>query len=113
VETAQNVGWVRDWFEKYNTQPIATNPGGPEAVHLEFQKVDRYVRLSGRQVYMGEFGCIDKADAPSREAYVRLVRREAELRGIAWAYWDDGGTMMAMNVKTGDWLPYLRDALLH
>jgi len=113
VEAAQRTDWVRDWFDKYNTQPIATNPGGPEAVRIEFQKVDQYIRTSGRRVYMGEFGCIDKADAASREAYVRLVRKEAELRGIGWAYWDDGGTMMAMNVKTGDWIPYLRDALFH
>ena len=61
---------------------------------------------------MGEFGCIDPADQPSRATYVRLVRREAELRGIAWAYWDDGGTMKAMDVKTGNWVTYLQDALL-
>jgi len=113
VEAANQLDWVHDWFQKYNTLPMATNPGGPEGVRVEFQKVDKYLRTSRRPVYMGEFGCIDKADPVSRRAYVRLVRKEAELRGIAWAYWDDGGSMMAMNVKTGEWIPSLRDALLH
>jgi len=113
VEAANQLDWVHDWFQKYNTLPMATNPGGPEGVRVEFQKVDKYLRTSRRPVYMGEFGCIDKADPASRQAYVRLVRKEAELRGIAWAYWDDGGSMMAMNVKTGEWIPSLRDALLH
>ncbi|MDC0744157.1 glycoside hydrolase family 5 protein [Polyangium mundeleinium] len=109
---AQRVGWVNDWFSRYNTQPLSQNPNGPAGVRAEFEKVDRYIQASGRRVYMGEFGCIDNADQQSRATYVRLIRREAELRGIAWAYWDDGGTMKAMDVKTGSWVTYLQDALL-
>lgn len=112
VQAAQDVGWVRDWLARYNAEPAASNPSGASAVRAEMEKVDRYVTATGRPVYMGEFGAIDKADAASRAAWVRLVRQEAELRGIGWAYWDDGGSFVAMNVKTGEWVPYLHDALL-
>lgn len=112
VAPAESVGWVRDWLARYNTAPAETNPSGPAAVRAEFEKVDRYIAATGRAVYLGELGAIDKADAASREAYVRLIRTEAERRSIAWAYWDDGGSFKAMDVKTGEWVPYLRDALL-
>lgn len=112
VPAASNVGWVRAWLDGYSTLPGPENPGGPRAVRAEFEKVDRYITATGRPVYLGEFGAIDRADPASREAYVRLVRQEAELRRIAWAYWDDGGTFKAMDVKTGEWVPYLRRALL-
>lgn len=112
VDAANSVGWVRDWFVGYNSLPTETNPNGPAGVRAEFDKVDRYIRSTGRRVYLGEFGCIDKADAQSRATYVRLVRQEAERRGIAWTYWDDGGSMMAMDVKNGNWVTYLHDALL-
>lgn len=111
-EGADRVGWVHDWFARYNSYAAENNPSGPAAVRIEFEKVDQFIHTTGRRVYMGEFGCIDKADMQSRVTYLRLVRQEAERRGIGWAYWDDGGTMMAMNVKSKTWVPELRDALL-
>jgi endoglucanase len=112
VPAAEATGWVRTWIEGHNTQPASSNPSGPGAVRAEFEKIDRYVAAAGRPVYLGEFGAIDKADPASRATWVRLVREEAERRGIAWAYWDDGGSFKAMDVKTGEWVPTLRDALL-
>lgn len=39
-------------------------------------------------VLLGEFGSYKAADLPSRERYTRLVRLEAEKRGLSWIYWE-------------------------
>jgi endoglucanase len=103
VAAAASTPWVRDWLSAYNTKPAATNPSGAAAVAREFDFATRYAKASGRAVYLGEFGAIDHADPTSRENYIRLVRREAERRGFAWAVWDDGGRNQAMNVRAGSW----------
>lgn len=104
--------WVADWFKGYNELPMAENPGGPKAVFDYFDFAAKYVKATGKRVYLGEFGAIDNADQQSRENYVWLVRTEAERRGIGWAYWDDGGGFKAMNVTAGNWNEGLRKALL-
>jgi endoglucanase len=112
VPAASSVGWVKAWFDGYNHLPLRDNPGGPKTVFDHFRAVEDYIQQSGRRVYLGEFAAVDSADAKSRENYVRLVRQEAERRGIGWAYWDDGGKNRAMNVSSGDWVPFLKSALL-
>jgi endoglucanase len=112
VVAAKETKWVADWFEGYNKLPIAENPGGPKRVFDMFDHAARYVKNTGRRVYMGEFGTNDFADAQSRENYVWLVRTEAERRGFGWAYWDDGGSFKVMNVSNGTWNESLKKALL-
>jgi endoglucanase len=109
---AAKTDWVANWFEKYNTLPTAENPGGPKTVFEYFDLAANYVKKTGKRIYLGEFGAIDKADEQSRENYVWLLRTEAERRGIGWAYWDDGGSFKAMNPSAGTWNEGLRRALL-
>ncbi len=112
VPAARDVDWTARWFAAYNNQPAATNPGSAAAIEDVFAYVDRFVADTGRAVYLGEFAVIDNADAASRERWVRLVRDHAEARKIPWAYWDDGASMAAYNVHSGEWVPYLKRALL-
>lgn len=112
VPAAAAVSWVRQWINAYNEAPLLENPGGAAMVFEHFGYVEDYIERTGIPVYLGEFGVIDKADAKSRENYVRLIREEAERRDIGWAYWDDGGSFEAMRIEEGDWLPYLKSALL-
>jgi endoglucanase len=112
VPAAQQVQWVRDWFDGYNRLPIAENPGGPKRVFDLFDHAARYVKATGRRVYMGEFAANDFADPQSRENWTWLVRTEAERRGVGWAYWDDGGSFKIMNVSNGTWNETLKKALL-
>ena len=63
-------------------------------------------------VYLGEFGAYEKADMKSRAAYTRIVRDEAEKRGIGWAYWEFASTFGVWSPKTGNWIDPLRGALL-
>ncbi|HEV8551441.1 MAG TPA: glycoside hydrolase family 5 protein, partial [Polyangiaceae bacterium] len=109
---AAKEGWVAEWFKGYNTLPAAQNPGGPQAVFDYFDFAAKYVKATGKRVYLGEFGAIENADPQSRENYVWLVRTEAERRGIGWAYWDDGGMFKIMNPFGGTWNEGLRKALL-
>lgn len=104
VEMGQNTEWVRNWFASYNSQPIATNSNGPNAVFDYFKLVEAYIKSSKRRVYLGEFGVTDNADPKSREVWLRMVRKEAEKRKIGWAVWDDGGKMRAMNIVLGTWV---------
>lgn len=112
VPAAEAVSWIRNWIDAYNEQPLLENPGGPAVVFEHFAYVEDYIERTGIPVYLGEFGVIDRADPKSRENYVRLIREEAERRDIGWAYWDDGGSFEAMRLEEGDWVPYLKSALL-
>jgi endoglucanase len=112
VAAAQGQQWVLQFFEGYNTKPLATNPSGPMTVFAHFDNAARWVKETGKRAYLGEFAAIDVADAQSRENYVWLVRTEAERRGIGWAYWDDGGKNKAMDPRAGSWNDRLKRALL-
>ncbi len=39
-------------------------------------------------MFLGEFGAYEKADMASRARFTRLMRDQAEARGITWAYWE-------------------------
>ena len=112
VAAAESQGWVMDWFRGYNTVAAKNNPGGPATVFTHFDNAARWVKETGKRVYLGEFGAIDFADQQSRENWTWLVRTEAERRGIGWAYWDDGGKFKAMDPRAGSWNEGLRRALL-
>jgi endoglucanase len=112
LPAAAKESWVAEWFKGYNEQPAATNPGGPKTVFEYFDAAAKYVKATGKRVYLGEFGAVEYADEQSRENYVWLVRTEAERRGIGWAYWDDGGGFKVMNPVAGTWNEGLKKALL-
>lgn len=108
---AAQTAWTNQWLEAYNQQPPESNPSSPEAVAREFEHATRFAKARQIPVYLGEFGAVDLADATSRENYLRLVRREAERRGFAWAVWDDGGRNKAMDIKSGKWMGPVARAL--
>ena len=67
---------------------------------------------TGYPLYLGEFGSFESADMNSRAAYTRIVRDEAEKRGIPWAFWEFASTFGVWSPKTGTWVEPLRGALL-
>lgn len=109
---AQKVDWVRSWFAGYNNVPADRNPGGPSTIRIEFDRASQYAQTTGRRVYLGEFGAIDKADMDSRARFLGAVREESEKRGIAWCYWDDGGGFQLMKPKENGWVEPLKRALI-
>jgi len=112
VQTAQAVGWVRDWFKAYNSQPADRNPGGAKTIREEFDRASAYAQSSGRRVYLGEFGAINNADMASRARYLKAVREEAESRNMAWCVWDDGGGFQLLKPREKTWVEELKTALI-
>ena len=112
VAAANDVDWVRHWFERYNRQPAATNPSGVGTIVEQLDMARAWAERHHLPVYMGEFGADDVGDPASRAAWTRTTRVEAERRGFGWAYWDDGGSFRALDRTTHEWQPYLKAALL-
>lgn len=67
---------------------------------------------NGYPLHLGEFGTYEKVDMPSRVAYTRFVRDEAERRGIPWTFWEFASEFGVWSPKTGEWIEPLRRALL-
>jgi endoglucanase len=72
----------------------------------------RWSDANGYPVHLGEFGAYEKADMASRANYTRIVRDEAERRGIGWAYWEFASSFGVYSPKTGTWVEPIRKALL-
>ena len=43
---------------------------------------------NNRPIFLGEFGAYGKADMDSRACWTAFVARQAEERGMSWAYWE-------------------------
>ena len=112
VPGALAVDWVAKWFERYNTLPAAQNPSGPATVQEEFDFARAFTERTHLPIYLGEFGAGSGADMPSRVLWTRMVRQEAERRGIGWCAWDDSGNMKVFDRATKRWEVEIRDALL-
>jgi endoglucanase len=63
-------------------------------------------------IFLGEFGAYSKADMSSRVAFARLVRDQAEARGISWSYWELASSFGVYDPVAHAWRAPLRDALL-
>jgi endoglucanase len=72
----------------------------------------KWSRDKGYPLHLGEFGAYEAADLKSRATYTRLVRDEAERRGIGWAYWEFASSFGIYSPKTGKWIEPLKQALL-
>jgi len=72
----------------------------------------RWSQENGYPLHLGEFGTYNAADMASRENYARLVRDEAERRGIGWAYWDFAADFGMYSPEAGTWVEPIRRALL-
>jgi endoglucanase len=112
VAGALAVDWVAKWFKGYNTLPAAENPSGSKTIQEEFDFATDFTKRTGLPIYLGEFGAGDNADMASRVTWTRMVRKEAERRGIGWCAWDDSGSMKVFDRATRRWEEEIRDALL-
>lgn len=72
----------------------------------------RWSVAHGYPLHLGEFGSYEKADLASRAAYTRIVRDEAERRGIPWTFWELASEFGMWSPRTGQWIEPLRKALL-
>lgn len=67
----------------------------------------------GFEVFMGEFGSYGAyARAEYRKAWTAFSAREAEHRGMSWAYWEFDQSYGAYDEQAHAWRPELYDALI-
>ena len=65
-----------------------------------------------RPIYLGEFGAYDKAETDARVRWTAAVARAAEERGFSWAYWQFDINFNVYDVKKGQWVRPILDALV-
>jgi len=63
-------------------------------------------------IYLGEFGAYGKAAMPARAAFTRLMRDEAEKRGMSWSYWEFAAGFGVYDPVARAWRAPLKEALL-
>jgi endoglucanase len=71
----------------------------------------RWGKANNRPLFMGEFGSLDKGEMASRARWTEFTRKEAEKRGISWAYWEFDGGFGIWDAKAKVWRAELRTAL--
>lgn len=82
------------------------------AVRRDLDRAAEWAREQGRPLLMGEFGAYSKADMDSRARWTAFVAREAEARGISWAYWEFCAGFGAYDPARGTWREPLLKALI-
>jgi endoglucanase len=83
----ENTG-LAAWLEAYNTRQGTDNPCSKATFEILLDDAVAWSKHFGRPVHIGEFGAYQKADAASRNRYVRDFRMAAEKRGMPWTLWD-------------------------
>ncbi len=78
----------------------------------DFLHAADWSRKTGRPVFLEEFGCIAKAPPVARGRWTEAVRREAELRGFGWAYWDFCAGFGIYDPIKGDYDDFMLESLM-
>ena len=86
---------------------------------VEEQNVARDIGLAAawgeannRPIYLGEFGAYNKADMESRARWTAYVARQAEEKGMSWAYWEFCAGFGVFDKVLGRWNEEIREALI-
>ncbi|MGI5916195.1 MAG: glycoside hydrolase family 5 protein [Anaerolineae bacterium] len=109
--THQGTEWVNGSSRWLGTKWRGTKRE-KEAVRRHMDAAAAWGREHGLPVWMGEFGAYSKADQRSRVRWTSFVVREAEARGIAWAYWEFGAGFGVYDREAGRWRDDLLNALI-
>jgi endoglucanase len=96
----------------FPTGTTCCNAGQRKEITDALDAARRWSQENGYPLHLGEFGTHNAADMASREGYARLVRDEAERRGIGWTYWDFAGDFGMYSPEAGTWVEPIRRALL-
>ncbi len=110
--THQGAGWVGPHTKEW----VGTQWNGTAderlAIEADFDRAASWARKHRRPLYLGEFGVYEPADMDSRARWTEFVRRAAEERGMAWAYWEFGAGFGIYDRNGESWRTPLLRALL-
>jgi endoglucanase len=71
-----------------------------------------WAEANDRPLYLGEFGAYSKADMESRALWTSFVARQAEERGMSWAYWEFCAGFGVFDLTLDRWNEELFNALV-
>lgn len=83
-----------------------------KAIRDDLGKAAAWAKAHGRPLFLGEFGAYDKGPMDSRARWTDAVTRTIESLGGSWAYWQFDGDFILYDVKKGEWVAPIRDALI-
>jgi len=104
-----------EWVDGADAWLGTTWTGTPEqeaAVRGAMDEAAAWAHARGVPLFLGEFGAYGKADYESRVAWTGFVAREAEARGISWAYWELAAVFGIWDADTGLWDQPMLEALI-
>jgi endoglucanase len=101
-----------EWMPQFPMGPTCCGPKDRMQISNALDAAIRWNQQSGFPVHLGEFGTYEKVDVKMRAEYARIVRDEAEKRGIGWTYWNFGSDFGAYSSRTNSWIEPIRRALL-
>lgn len=82
------------------------------AVQADMDKALAWGNTHRRPIYMGEFGAYSRADTESRQRWTSYMARQAEQRGISWAYWEFGAGFGVYDREAKTWNEPIYKALI-
>ncbi|MGL4232837.1 MAG: cellulase family glycosylhydrolase [Casimicrobium sp.] len=108
--THQGAGWAGGDSNSW----LGTTCCNAEQTKEVVQAMDVAKQWAGTRwpLWIGEFGAYEKAPLDSRVRWTRLMRDEAEKRGITWSYWEMASGFGIWDPNARAWRTQLRDALV-
>jgi endoglucanase len=101
-------GSPRDWLGTTWDQ----TPAQETELRLGFAQVAGWGAMTGRPLFLAEFGTTANADPASRARWTRFNRTLAEQHGIPWGIWSLGPTFAIYDPSTRSFNPQLLTALM-
>ena len=83
-----------------------------QAVVDDLDHAAAWAEANGRPIFLGEFGAYSRADVDSRASWTDFVARQAESRGMSWAYWEFCAGFGVYDRSRDGWNRQILDALI-
>ncbi|MCS7060418.1 MAG: glycoside hydrolase family 5 protein [Anaerolineae bacterium] len=109
--THQGAEWVSG-TEKWLGRKWTANTAERQNVMFDLDWAAKWGKDNNRPIYLGEFGAYSKADMDSRALWTSFVARQAEQRGMSWAYWEFRAGFGVYDYQRKQWREPLLKALL-
>ncbi len=109
--THQGAEWV-EGSEPWLGTTWEGTPAQQQAVMRDLDQAASWGKAHERPIYLGEFGAYSKADMESRARWTAFVARQAEERGMSWAYWEFCAGFGVFDRSRGAWNEPLLRALI-
>lgn len=109
--THQGAEWVQGSAAWLGTRWTGS-PSDRQVIQEDLDFAVRWALAQARPLFLGEFGAYSRADVESRVRWTAFVAREAEKRGIPWAYWEFCAGFGVYDVAKGVWRMELLRALI-